>query len=389
MPALVRAFGSRREADGAGPAALHGAEAGVEAPGRASDVTAPPLYAGVVAQERAVAQLTGAAASPVHAYLLVGPPGTGKRTAARSFAASLLCPDGGCGVCDQCVRALRGTHPDVIVHERTGPYITVDDAREIGRLAALGPVEGRRKVLVLVDFHLVEKAAPALLKTVEEPPATTVFVILAEHVPLELVTIASRSVRVDFVPVAPERIAEVLVAEGVEPGLATEAAEASGGRPGRARLLASDAGFAGRRAAWQAAPAGLDGTGAAAAVLADELLATLETVVEPLRARQAAELAELAERSKAYGERPGERKEMEARHKREERRARTDELRFGLSTLAGVYRDRLAADREVRRSLAAVEAVADANEALVRNPNVALLVQSLLVRLGRMAAGDR
>ena len=348
-----------------------------------------PLYAGVVAQERAVAQLTGAAASPVHAYLLVGPPGTGKRTAARSFAASLLCPEGGCGVCDHCVRALRGTHPDVIVHERTGPYITVDDAREIGRLAALGPVEGRRKVLVLVDFHLVEKAAPALLKTVEEPPATTVFVILAEHVPLELVTIASRSVRVDFVPVAPERIAEVLVAEGVEPELAAEAAAASGGRPERARLLASDAGFAGRRAAWQAAPAGLDGTGAAAAVLADELLATLETVVEPLRARQAAELTELAERSKAYGERPGERKEMEARHKREERRARTDELRFGLATLAGVYRDRLAGDGDVARSLAAVEAVADANEALVRNPNVALLVQSLLVRLGRLGAGDR
>ncbi|MFP5375250.1 MAG: ATP-binding protein, partial [Acidimicrobiia bacterium] len=95
------------------------------------------LYAGVLGQERAVDQLRRAAASPVHAYLLVGPPGTGKRTAARSFAASLLCPDGGCGTCDGCTRVLTGVHPDVIVHERIGAYITVGDARETGRLAAL------------------------------------------------------------------------------------------------------------------------------------------------------------------------------------------------------------------------------------------------------------
>lgn len=345
------------------------------------------LYAGVIGQDGALAQLRAAATSPVHAYLLTGPPGTGKRTAARSFAASLLCDEGGCGRCDQCQRALAGVHPDVIVHERTGAYITVDDAREIGRLAALGPVEGRRKLLVLVDFHLVEKAAPALLKTIEEPPATTVFLVLAEHVPAELVTIASRCCRIDFGPVAPGLIAETLVAEGVAPELAGEVAAASGGRPGRARLLASDPGFAARRAAWQQAPGRLDGRGATAAVLAEELLAGLETVVEPLHARQAAELAELAERAKAYGERPGERKEVEARHKREERRLRTDELRFGLAALAAAYRDRLLTAGDPRPVLVAVDEIGAANEALIRNPNVALLLQALLVRLGRLETG--
>lgn len=343
------------------------------------------LYEGVLGQDRAVAQLRRAAGSPVHAYLFVGPPGTGKRAAARSFAASLLCERGGCGTCEECRRAVGGAHPDVIVHERTGAYITVGDAREIGRLASLSPVEGRRKVLVLVDFHLVEHAAPALLKTIEEPPATTVFVILAEQVPPELVTIASRCARVDFSAVAPHVIAERLVTEGVEPALAAEVAAAAGGRPERARLLASDPGFAARRAAWAEVPARLDGTGATAAVVVDELIAGLETVIEPLRARQAVELAEAAERAKAYGERAAERKEMEARHKREERRARTDELRFGLAALAGAYRDRLAAASDARDGLAAVDAIGRANEALAHNPNVALLLQALLVRLGRPA----
>lgn len=345
------------------------------------------LFAGVVGQERALARLRAAASSPVHAYLLVGPPGTGKRQAARSFAAMLLCEAGGCGACEQCRRVLGGVHPDVVVHERTGAYIAVGDAREIGRLAALSPVEGRRKVLVLVDFHLVEQAAPALLKTIEEPPLTTVFVILAEQVPPELVTIASRCARVDFTPVPPDQLVEALVRDGIDEAVAADVAAASGGRPDRARLLASDAGFAARRSAWRDGPARLDGTGAAAAVLADELLAGLETVVEPLQAQQAAELAELAERARRYGERAGERKEVEARHKREERRVRTDELRFGLATLAGAYRDRLSSARDPRPSLAAIEAIAAANEALARNVNVLLLLQSLLVRLGRLETG--
>jgi len=237
-----------------------------------------------------------------------------------------------------------------------------------------------------VDFHLVKDAAPALLKAIEEPPATTVYVILAEHLPPELVTIASRCARIDFAPVPAGRLAAALVGEGMAEGLAAEVAEASGGRPDRARLLASDAGFAARRATWSDAPGRLDGTGAVATALADELLAGLETAVEPLAARQAAELAELAERARLYGDRPGERKELAERHKREERRIRTDELRFGLATLAAAYRDRLAGGRDPGPALAAVEAVTVANEALARNPNVTLLLQALLVRLGRLEA---
>ena len=78
------------------------------------------LYADVVGQEYAVAALKAAAIRPVHAYLLVGPPGTGKTAAAASFAAALLCPTGGDGTCDVCRRVAGRHHPDVILVEREG-----------------------------------------------------------------------------------------------------------------------------------------------------------------------------------------------------------------------------------------------------------------------------
>lgn len=342
------------------------------------------VYAGVVGQTAAVARLRAAARAPVHAYLFVGPPGAGMREAARGFAASLLCPEGGCGTCEHCRRALGERHPDLVVMERRGPYITVDDARAVASLAARSPIEGSRKVLLLVDFHLVREAAPALLKTLEEASDTTVFVVLAEHVPPELVTVASRCARIDFGPVPPELVVSALVSEGVAEETASRIATASAGRLDRARLLARDPGFAARQAAWLSVPARLDGTGATVAVLADQLLATVETLLEPLQARQAAEMAELEERMRRYGERGTMRKELEERHRREQRRVRTDELRFGLAALAGAYRDQLV-EGAGEGDLDAVAAIQSAGEALVRNPNEALLLQGLLLRLTELA----
>jgi DNA polymerase III subunit delta' len=356
------------------------------------------LYGDVIGEDAAVAALRSAAKRPVHAYLLVGPPGTGKRAAARSFAASLLCPNGGDGTCEVCRRVLAGIHPDVAMVEREGPFINIEAARGITRAAARSPVESDRKVLILLDFHLVREAGPALLKTIEEPPASTVFVILADYVPPELLTIASRCVRIDFAPLSESVIADTLSREGVEEELARELAAAAEGRLDRARLLAVDPEFATRRRTWQEIPARLDGLGVTAVSIAGELVELLEHSVTPLRLRHQEELAELEERNARMNEvngRPagGSRaskagfKDLEERQRREIRRQRTDELKAGLAALAGVYRDRLAAGGPgAPDALVAVELVQQLYTNLAYNPNELLQLQALLVRLGRMPA---
>ena len=343
------------------------------------------VFAGVVGQGRAVALLRGAAHRPVHAYLFVGPPGLGQRAMARGFAALLLCPDGGCGDCDVCRRVLAGVHPDLVEVERVGAALSVDDAAEVVRLAYRRPLEGRRQVLVVSDLHTAWRAAPVLLKTLEEPAGETVFVLFADFVPAELATVASRCVVVELSPLSPEALAAALRDEGVEPARAEELALAAGGSPERARLLAADAHLGERRALWLSVPARLDGTGASAAALAAELHASAEEATAPLRARHAEENEELAARAEAFGARsvPG-RKAIEDRQRREERRWRTDELLAGLAVLSGAYGRRLAeATGEARlRALAqAVGAIEEAGRQMVRNPNELLMLEALLVRL--------
>jgi DNA polymerase-3 subunit delta' len=322
----------------------------------------------------AVAALVAAARRPSHAYLLIGPPGTGKREAAGAFAAALL---GGADDPDVARRAKAFAHPDVRLYERAGPSITVDDAREITRLSYRAPVEADRMVVVVPDLHLVREAGPALLKTVEEPPPGLHFVLLADQLPPELVTIASRCIVVDFDPLAPEVITAQLVAEGVEPEAAQAAADASGGRLDRARLLAGDVGFASRQAFWRRLPDALDGSGATVATLVDEVQRQVDTILEPLKAQHAAELAQLDRLDEVAG-RKASRRDVDERHKRELRRVRTDELEAGLATLAGAYRDRLVAGRS---SPDAIAAIAHATEHLIRNPNEQLMLSALLLKL--------
>lgn len=351
--------------------------------GAASEAGAPVL-GGIVGQERVRRLLAASVRDPVHAYLFVGPPGAGQRDAAVRFAAALVCPEGGCGTCTSCREALAGRHPDCTVVERRGASISVAEARDVTALAQRSPRAAARQVLVLADFHLVDEAAPALLKTIEEPPPTTVFLVLADALGPSLTTIASRCVRVPFEALVEDELAAALGAEGVEPEAARAAAASAGGRLDRARLLARDPGFAARLARWRSLPDRLDGTGATVAVLASELVEATDELVTVLKAQQAEELEQAQERS---GERalPG-RQAIEDRHRREQRRVRTDELRAGLSSLAGAYRARLAESRDpaaLAHDIASCQAVDDAAAALVRNPNETLLLQALLLRLDR------
>lgn len=346
----------------------------------------PPVLAPLSSQPRALAVLSGSVEAPVHAYLFLGPPGTGRRDAAVAFAAALVCPHGGCGSCPACRDTLAGRHPDVTMVERKGAAILVADARDVVSLAQRGPVVAPRQVIVLTDFQLVGQAAPVLLKTLEEPPDTTVFVVLAEAVTPGLVTIASRCVEVEFVALDAGSLEAVLVGEGVSREVASGAAAGAAGRLDRARLLARDPGFAARQAAWRAVPSRLDGTGSTISVLVEELLGSADELVEVVRARQAEEIAAAEAAAERAGERhlPG-RQAVEDRHKREQRRVRVDEIRAGFAALAGAYRERLVDERRPPRRVAAliraVAAIDDSAAALARNPNEALLLEALLLSL--------
>lgn len=354
----------------------------------AVDLAADDAWADVVGQDRAVALLRRAAGPDVvHAWLFLGPRGSGKRAAARAFAGDLLAQEADErgdveGAARTRALARAEAHPDLILVERAGAAISAAQADEIVRRASRSATEGRRKVLVLDEFHLIdEKVGPKLLKTVEEPTPGTFFVILAEDLPPELVTIASRCIRVEFAPLSVEVIAAALESDGVDTDRAVEAAGFAGGDIDRARILATDDRLALRLAGWRGLPGRLDGSGATATAAVDDLRAAIDDAEAPLRARHQREAGELDARIERYGQRGSGAAELDKKHKRESRRFRTDELRMGLGSLAATYRDELVVAADPVAALAGLAAIQEAAEALLRNPNEELLLYALAVRL--------
>ena len=342
------------------------------------------LWTTVVGQSAAVDLLRNAVASPVHAYLFVGPDGAGRAEAARAFAGSLFAEGADS---DQAARhrrlAAAGSHPDLVLVEPEGRALLVTDARRVITEGWRSPVEGDRKVIVVDRFDTAEpETAASLLKTIEEPPATVVFILLAAEVPDFHATIASRCVRVDLPPLGDDVLAVALAGDGVEPDQAAVLAEAAAGSLVRARLLAEDPAFIVRREAWHSAPDRLDGTGAAVATLVAELQTMIDDSQTPLAVRHERELAAMDEQEEAFGVRGSGRRDLLERQRREIRRLRDDELRFGLATLSRRYRDS-AANGGGDSGLDATARITATTGELVRNPNERLLLQALFLDLPR------
>ena len=275
------------------------------------------MWDDVVGQPAAVAALQAAAAprrsTPTCSSAR---PGSTKHDAARAFAALLLT---GADEPDRrdARLALRGEHPDVHEVERTGPAISAEQAREIIHVTSLAPVEGARKIVVLHDFHLLTaEAAARLLKSIEEPPPSTTFLVLADFVPPELITIASRCVRIEFRSIPDAVLAARLRAEGVADDVpsTTSSRPPAATSPGRASSppiptsSSAAAAFADRARRGSTAPA------RPSMATVDDLLARIEAAAAPLAARHAAEVAELEARIERFGERGSGRKALEERH---------------------------------------------------------------------------
>ncbi|MGH8973897.1 MAG: DNA polymerase III subunit delta' [Acidimicrobiia bacterium] len=345
----------------------------------------------VVGQEHAVTLLRRAAARPVHAYLLVGPAGSGVAEAARCFAAALVCSDSGCGVCGACRRVLRGTHPDVVEIEPAGTFIVVDQIEDVVREAFTSPFEAARKVIVLSEAdRMNETAANKLLKTLEEPGDRTHLLLLTDSPDDLLPTVSSRTQRIDFAALSEATVRDTLVAEGIEPGAAADVARLSSGRLDRARALAG--GWAGLRTAALEVAAALDGTGAAVARGAERLEAGAGAALSALEATQKREQkaleTELAET--AYPDRLARRlrKDLEQRQQRALRRARTDVTAELVTALESYYRDALVQPSlPAEAALPAIDACRDALAVIVARTavNDALLLEHLLLRLSPAA----
>lgn len=344
----------------------------------------------VVGQDRAASQLRGAGANPVHAYLLVGQEGWGARALARALAADVLAAgleDSDAARVRQLVAA--DNHADCFTIEPQGNALRKDEVDDLIRLAFRQPTERPRKVLVLPRFDTAGDVAwSRMLKVLEEPPPSTVWVLLAEDLPGEMATIVSRCAVVRLEPVAPGAIVERLVAEGHDRAAATTAAQAAGGDLALARLLAGDERLALRCAGWAAIPEQLDGTGHPAWRLVAEQRAAIDDALAHVKAEFDRAEAALAAQVEELKLPKGRLTTLVESHKRQLRRARTAELRLGLATLAGRYRDALAAatTRDRAALLGALAAIDATYEVLlVRNANEALQLQALLVRLPPLA----
>jgi DNA polymerase-3 subunit delta' len=356
----------------------------------------------------------GAALAPggraSHAYLLHGPAGTGKRRAAREFAAELLAMDAA-DPAETRRRAIDGVHPDLTWVAPTGAHeMRVEDiADPVVKAAVRTPFEAHRRVFVIERADtLHENAANRLLKTLEEPPSYVHLVLVTDHLSEVLPTIRSRCQLVRFDPL-PE--ADVAARVQREAGVDEPVARAC------ARLARGDAELAVHLAAGEGAALRAEAERYARAVVAGHASArpwraVLErAAAEDRRAGEAVEAALAAELEfAAKSERKRVEREYQTRIKRVGRRARTRAIDLSLELAAAWLRDlaclasgageaawnadrgaELSAEAEGRDPAVlfrAVELVEEARLGLKRNVGEELLLESLAYRLEALVAGE-
>jgi DNA polymerase-3 subunit delta' len=311
------------------------------------------VWRDVIGQDTAVATLQRAVTDTTamtHAWLLTGPPGSGRSVAARAFAAALECPQHGCGECRECRTAVDGTHADVDVIATEGLSIKVEQARELAAMSALRPSVGPWRVIIIEDAdRLTERAADALLKAIEEPVARTVWILCAPSLEDVVITIRSRSRHVRLRTPPAEAVAELLNRrDGVEMPMAMYAARAAQSHVGLARRLARDEGARIRRRDVISLAGRIHGVGDAIGAAADLASIADEESTAAASERDSAERQRLMEvlgaDPSARTQPPHIRSQLSGLEKEQKARATRhsrDVLDRSLVDLLSVYRDAL------------------------------------------------
>lgn len=323
----------------------------------------------LVGQDEAVRVLRAAAADAAervagrpgdgalaHAWVVHGPPGSGRSTAGRVLAAAVQCSDGGCGRCHDCRTALSGTHTDVELVRTEGLSLGVGLARRIVETCARRPSLGRFRVTVVEQAdRLTEQAQNALLKILEEPPERSVLVLCTPTGtdPDELKpTIRSRCRSLALRTPSVEAVAQALVADGVHYEKAVFFARAAQGHVGRARWLATDLDAERSRRDVLAIPTALSGVPGCFPLARQLVDSAAAQATAQTQSRDAAELEELKialggglarGTGRATSATPkggaGAVKELERTQKLRRTRVQRDLLDRVLVDLTGFYRD--------------------------------------------------
>ena len=374
----------------------------------------PDALREATARQPAVAvALAAALESPTHAFVFAGPPGAGKRAAARAFAAELIA-DGAPEPSDARRRALAdpSPHPDLVWLEPPGAQHLIETVRErVIAAASYRPFEGARRLFVIADADaMAEESQNALLKTLEEPAPYAHLILITSEPDALLETVRSRCRAIRFAPLSPDAAEEILAerAPASSQGERRAASRLAAGDVERAALLCSPPGRELRDAVVATARA------ARAGDLAQRpwkrLLAAAESGAEAAAdtAREGARaLAEEAGETSGPAARKRSR-EAEEGARRVARRTRTATLDLGLELLAAWLRDLAAvaegaadlvlnADRagalaedadglDGRRARRGAELVMDTRRRLTVNVSEELALEALLYRLESLLA---
>jgi DNA polymerase-3 subunit delta' len=338
-----------------------------------------------------------------HAWIFTGPPGSGRSSAAIAFAQALVCKANGCGVCNDCITAKSGAHPDVEILRSEGLSIKIDEVRELLTRTAWAPSMSGWRVVIMEDAdRLTESAANALLKAIEEPGLRTVWLLCAPTLHDILPTIRSRCRHIQLHTPSNGDVANFLVTKHqVAPKMADFAARVSQGHIGRARHLATNEDVRNRRNSILAIPAQINSISsayAAAAKLVELANEESTAISEQLDEKEYEAL------STALGKGGGKAlKELEREQKSRATRIIRDTLDGALLDLVTFYRDvmlvqaghddalinaelaeqikKMAIATASNKTLAKIDAIMKARENLQRNGAPLLVMEALMCEL--------
>jgi len=379
----------------------------------------PKVFRDVVSQPEAVSELLRSIEQAQnnihHAWLFTGPPGSGRSQIALAFAAALLCSEGGCSSCSSCEMIRVGNHPDVLVLNTERVQISIDEVNEFIEKSIHMPAIGKYRIMVVEDAdRMSERTSNVLLKSLEEPPKGTIWMLCAPSEADLIPTIRSRVRRIQLKVPTVEAVAQLLVDKyGIGFELAQQSAAQAQSHVGMARRLASNSGARDRRK--QALQAVLGITDIPSAIKAAENLAKLaESDGAQLTGEQDDfERQELMTRlgvtedSKLNASSRSQLKKLEESQKRRATRSKRDGLDRILVDLMGLYRDvltvqlgagealinvdlvaevtKLASETSQAQTIHCIEQIEKVRYRMDRNVREDLLLNSLTVSLRRKA----